>query len=115
MEDAEIVPYDIQLTYYVPQRSTQSGAEIAAAVQSAVDRYIAWQHGKLGRDINPSKLYSLIMETGIKRVDLVSPVFTSLRDGNPVLRADLSYGPEMVPQLAQIRNVRILNGGYEDE
>lgn len=116
VEDAEIVPYDIQLTYYIPQQSTRSGAEIAAAVQTAVDKYIAWQHGKLGRDINPSKLYSMLMETGIKRVDLVSPVFTHLRDGNPVLGADMSYDiTEMIPQLARINTVRIMNGGYEDE
>ena len=116
VEDAEIVPYDIQLTYYIPQQSTRSGAEIAAAVQDAVDRYIAWQHGKLGRDINPSKLYSMLMETGIKRVDLASPVFTHLRDGNHVLSADMSYDiAEMIPQLARINTVRIMNGGYEDE
>jgi len=115
VEDAEIVLYDIQLTYYIPKQSTRGGAEIAAAVQGAVDKYIAWQHGKLGRDINPSKLYSLLMETGIKRIDLTSPVFTPLRDGNPVLRADMSYGPEMVPQLARARNIQIMNGGYEDE
>lgn len=115
VEDAEIVPYDIQLTYYIPKQSTHSGAEIERAVNQAVGKYIAWQCGKLGRDINPSKLYSLLMETGIKRVNLVSPVFTPLRDGNPVLRADMSYGPEMVPQLAQLRNVQVMNGGYEDE
>lgn len=118
VEDAEIVPYDIQLTYYIPQQSTKSGVEIAAAVQAAVEKYIAWQYGKLGRDINPSKLYSLLMETGIKRVDLVSPVFTHLRDGNPVLGADLSYDvTEMIPQLARVNadSIQIMNGGYEDE
>ena len=117
VEDAEIVPYDIQLTYYIPKQSTHSGAEIERAVNQAVGKYIAWQCGKLGRDINPSKLYSLLMETGIKRVNLVSPVFTPLRDGNPVLRADMSYGPEMVPQLARVNSggVQIMNGGYEEE
>lgn len=116
VEDAEIVPYDIRLTYYIPKQSIRSGAEIAAAVQAAVDKYIAWQCGKLGRDVNPSKLYSLLMETGIKRVDLASPVFIHLRDGNPVLGTDLSYDiTEMVPQLARINTVRIMNGGYEDE
>lgn len=115
VEDAEIVPYDINLTYYVPQHSTRSGAEIEAAVQGAVDKYIIWQCGKLGRDINPSKLYSLLMETGIKRIDLTSPVFTKLRDGNPVLRADMSYAAEMVPQLARVHSITVNNGGYEDE
>ena len=118
VEDAEIVPYDIDLTYYIPQRSTRSGAEIQAAVQAAVYQYIAWQSGKLGRDVNPSKLISLLMQTGIKRVDVRSPVFTSLRDGNLALSADMSYDAALaVPQLARVRaeNVRLLNGGYEDE
>lgn len=118
VEDAETVPYDIQLTYYIHKRSTRSGAEIAAAVQAAVNEYVKWQCGKLGRDINPSKLVSLLMQTGIKRVDVVSPQFTHLRDGNPVLGADMRYdGAEMVPQLAQINpgGIQIMNGGYEDE
>ena len=81
-------------------------------------QYIAWQSGKLGRDVNPSKLISLLMQTGIKRVDVRSPVFTSLRDGNLALSADMSYDAALaVPQLARVRaeNVRLLNGGYEDE
>lgn len=116
VEDAEIVPYDIQFTYYTNRESDQSGAEIAAAVQAAVNRYIAWQCGKLGRDINPSKLISLLMQTGIKRVDLTAPAFTHLQDGNQTLRADMSYDPaEAVPQVAQAMRVTIQNGGYEDE
>lgn len=118
VEDAEIVPYNIQFTYFIPKRSTKSSTDIAEAVRAAVGKYAAWQCGKLGRDINPSKLYSLLMETGIKRVDLVSPAFTRLRDGNPALDADWSYdSAEMVPQLAQVNvdGIQILNGGYEDE
>jgi len=116
VEDAEIVPYDIDLTYYVHQHASQSGAAIAAAVQRAVEEYIAWQSAKLGRDINPSKLTSLLMQTGIKRVDIRSPVFTSLRDGNLALSADMSYDASLaVPQLAQAGGVNIMNGGYEDE
>ena len=116
VEDAELVPYDIQFTYYTNRSSNQSGAEIAAAVQAAVDKYIAWQCGKLGRDINPSKLISLLMQTGVKRVDLTSPVFTHLQDGNQTLNADMSYDPaEAVPQVARVMHVTIHNGGYEDE
>lgn len=103
--DPEIVPYDIRLTYYVPQNSPRSGAEIEASVRNKVDEYIAWQSGKLGRDINPSRLISMLMQTGIKRVDLPAPAFAPLRDGT---------GLES-PQLAQIGTVNIINGGYEDE
>lgn len=116
VEDAELIPYDIRFTYYTNHSSSQSGAEIAAAVQAAVDKYIAWQCGKLGRDINPSKLISLLMQTGVKRVDLDSPAFTHLQDGNQTLNADMSYDPaEAVPQVARVMTVKIQNGGYEDE
>ncbi len=79
-------------------------------------KYIVWQHGKLGRDINPSKLISLLMQTGVKRVDLTSPAFVHLQDGNQTLNADMSYDPaEAVPQVARVMTVKIQNGGYEDE
>jgi len=116
VEDAEAVPYDIQLTYYVPKQSMKSGAEIAEAVREAVDQYVSWQCGKLGRDINPSRLISLIMAAGIKRVDVAAPAYSRLRDGNPALGADMSCDQaEMIPQLARLRSMNILNGGYEDE
>lgn len=118
VEDAEVVPYEIQFTYYVHEHSSRSGAEIAAAVQRAVEEYIQWQSAKLGRDINPSKLHALLMQAGVKRVEISSPLFTHLRDGSPALNADMSYGStDMVPQLAQINTdgVQIRNGGYEDE
>lgn len=116
VEDAEVVQYDIRFTYYIPQNSIQSGTEIATAVQGAVEEYKVWQSGKLGRDINPSKLTSLLMKTGIKRVDLEAPVFTKLRDGHLALGVDLGYdSTEAVPQLARAGTTTILNGGYEDE
>lgn len=87
--------------------STQSAAEIADAVNAAVAEYTAWQCAKLGRDINPSHLIGLLMRTGIKRVELTSPVFTDLRDG--------SEAAANVPQVAKIGTITITNGGYEDE
>ena len=44
-------------------------------------------------------------DTGIKRVDVISPVFTALRDGSS----------REVPQVARLDDIRIINGGYEDE
>ena len=83
-----------------------------------MEEYIQWQSAKLGRDINPSKLHALLMQAGVKRVEISSPLFTHLRDGSPALNADMSYdSTDMVPQLAQINTdgVQIRNGGYEDE
>lgn len=105
VEDPESVPYSVRFTYYAQKDGATGADSLAEAVQAKVEEYAAWQQAKLGRDINPSRLISMLMETGIKRVDLQEPVFTSLRDGS---------GTD-VPQLAQLVEVEITNGGYEDE
>ena len=115
--DPEEVEYDISLTYYVPSKLTQSSADLEAAVQTALEEYKLWQAGKLGRDINPSKLNSLLMSTGIKRVDLRSPAFTKLRDGNLYMgsEGERPVLAETIPQIAKVRSITITNGGVEDE
>lgn len=105
VEDAEVISYDIDFTYYIQTGSTASAADIAAAVQMAVDEFNAWQCARLGRDINPSHLIKLLMQTGIKRVEMRAPAFTVLRDG----------GNKTVPQVASFGTAAIVNGGYEDE
>lgn len=105
VEDAQAVPYNIRLTYYTQTGTAQSGTEIAAAVQEAVEQYAVWQSARLGRDINPSYLTGLLMQTGIKRVDLAEPVFTVLKDGS---------GKD-VPQVAKLETAAVTNGGFEDE
>ncbi len=115
MGDPETVDYDIDLTYYVQENTNASQAEIRAAVEAAVQEYVRWQCGKLGRDINPSKLYHLLMGTGIKRVDLRSPVFTPLRDGKLALAKTFEDLSETVPQVAKLNTSKLVNGGYEDE
>ena len=115
MGDPEIVPYDIDLTYYINTDSPVGSAEIQKAVEAQVQKYIDWQSAKLGRDINPSKLYQMLMQSGIKRVDLRSPSFQSLRDGKLAL-GTIDYEVTMaIPQVAQTGRVTVLNGGYEDE
>lgn len=107
-DDPTTYPYTINFTYYVPTDSELSATEIEAAVKKAVDDYIHWQSGKLGRDINPSHLVSMLMQTGIKRVELTQPVYHALNDGSD----------NSVPQVAQIpdaEDITITNGGYEDE
>lgn len=103
--DAEVVTYNINFTYYLQNGRTKSAAEIAAAVNEAVEQYKVWQCAKLGRDINPDELREYLYHTGIKRIELTAPVFTSLRDGSN----------KTVPQVARVGTVTITNGGYEDE
>lgn len=105
VEDAELVPYDISFTYYLRNGSGKSAADVAAAVNEAVERYKAWQCAKLGRDINPDELREYLYHTGIKRIALSMPEYVPLRDGKD----------GRVPQVARIGTVTIVNGGYENE
>lgn len=105
VEDAETVSYNVNLTYWIDRKSIKSLADIQADVTAAVNEYVAWQQGKIGRDINPSYLEWLLRDTGVKRVTIVSPTFTPLRNGDN----------HTVPQVAQIGSVNVVNGGFEDE
>lgn len=105
VEDPEVITYDVAFTYYTRSGTAKSAAAIRGEVNAAVERYNTWQCAKLGRDINPSYLIGLLMDTGIKRVALTAPEFTILRDG----------GDLTVPQTAALGSVSIINGGYEDE
>lgn len=104
--DPDQISYNITLTYFVSATATQSALLIEAAVAEKVAEYQAWQSAKLGRDINPSALISLIMQVeGVKRVDLASPLFTELSDG----------GDNSPPELAVSDIVTITNGGFEGD
>lgn len=105
VKDPAQVDYNIALTYYIPSDTTVSAAEIKAQVDAAVADYAKWQCAKLGRDINPSKLISLLMQTGVKRVAVTSPVFTQLSDGSD----------HSTPQVAKLVSTTVTSGGYEDE
>lgn len=72
----EVVNYDVNIEYFVEQDRTTEAAAIQTAVNEAVNRYVAWQKEKLGRDINPDELISRIRGAGAKRVRITSPVFT---------------------------------------
>ena len=114
MGDPEIVPYDIDLTYYIPANSATSAAQIEQAVVKAVEEYKTWQCARMGRDINPSRLVHLLVQAGVKWVELRSPVFTRLRDGRLTPGKSYVYA-DTIPQVAEAREIRLINGGFEDE
>ncbi len=105
--DPETVSYNVDLTYYLSEESQVKAADVQKAVEEAVRQYIAWQCGRLGRDINPSYLHGLLMQTGIKRAVIAEPVYTSLRDGR--------QAENSVPQVAAVGTVSIKSGGWQDE
>ncbi len=103
--DAEFVEYDLEFTYYIQSDISASASEVENKVQKAVSDYVLWQNSKFGRDINPDELRKYLSSAGIKRIELVAPLFTVLRDGKD----------NTVPQVAKVRSINITNGGFENE
>ena len=90
----QAVPYNIDVTYY-----TQEGGALSADTIAAVKSFQKWQAEKMGRDVNPSQLIALLMQTGVKRVEVRSPVFAAVADN----------------AVAQVGTVSVVNGGAERE
>ncbi|MBS6063687.1 MAG: baseplate J/gp47 family protein [Peptostreptococcaceae bacterium] len=96
---AEKTTYNIDLTYYTFNFSEKSADEIEKNVKETVEKYKNWQSEKMGRDINPSKLNQMLMEIGVKRVEIKNPTFKKINDIS----------------VAITDKVNIVNGGVEDE
>lgn len=72
------VSYDINAQYYIASSNQSQATTIKAAVATAINNYITWQCSKLGRDIDPSKLYAYMVDAGACKVSITSPVATVL-------------------------------------
>lgn len=95
----EVVNYDINITYYINNSDKASASTIQSLINTAVNTYQAWQSSVIGRDVNPSYLIGKIMAAGAKRVDVVSPAYTTV-----------SY-----LQVAQVGTVTVTYGGIEND
>ena len=95
----EKLEYNVRLTYYISSDKKALVDKIKSDVDTAIRTFNLWQTEKIGRDINPSYLTSKLMETGIKRVDIVTPVYTI----TPV---------ESIPV---VKSINAIYGGLEDD
>ncbi len=95
----DIATFDIDVTYYLQTGSAISSETIISNVENAIAEYRKWQCEKMGRDINPSHLTYLLYGAGVKRVEVLSPQFTTIP----------------ATTVAQVEGVSVLNGGYEIE
>ena len=95
----EVVNYDINATYWVANSNATAEPSIRGSVENALNLYIDWQKSKIGRDITPSQLISLIMQAGAKRVTVTAPADTALTD----------------TQIAISGNVNLIYGGLEND
>lgn len=93
------ISYDIAITYYINLADSLNVATIQTLVNQAVTEFQTWQRGKIGRNINPSKLTALIMQAGAKRVTVTAPTDITLANN----------------EVAAVNSVTIIYGGLEDE
>lgn len=89
------ISYDIELTYHIASDDAEQAGTIQAKVAEAVNDYVNWQRAKLGRDLDPSKLYQLIVAAGACKVTVTSPVMTSVDNTAVAVASDsrtVTYG-----------------------
>lgn len=91
----EIREYGIDLTYYINKSDRARTSQINENVQNAVQEYIKWQKGKIGRDINPDQLRKMLISAGAKRIEIREPGFSAISHASIALlkgEAEALYG-----------------------
>ncbi len=91
--------YNVDIVYFVSRSNANNQSNIDNLAKSVANEYVLWQKSSLGRDINPSKLQAMIMETGVKRLVVNEPNFEVL-----------NYN-----EVAICGNVNVIFGGLENE
>lgn len=100
VSEPEEDPFEIDVTFYIERNSQASSSIVERDARAAVEDYILWQTGKMGRDINPSYLVQLMMGAGIKRVEVRKPEFKVVEE---------THVARIVRDTMQV-----LNGGVEN-
>ncbi len=99
----EVVEYDIDVTYYV-----YSGADVESVNQhllNAIEEFQKWQAGKIGRDINDSKLIYMLqnfnseLASYVKRIVCAAPGYKRVESN----------------QIGKAVNITLTYGGIEDD
>ena len=93
-----VVTCDLSVEYWIDRKNAALATTIRRAVENAVEEWIMWQQGELGRDLNPSELNHRMVAAGAKRTEISLPAFTVLK-GNEV---------------AKVENREVRYGGIED-
>lgn len=93
------VTYEVNVTWTLGESSAGLAAAVGELVDDAVAEFTAWQQARLGRDINPTRLSTLLEQAGAKRVIISAPVFRVLE-------------PQ---ELAVAGNITVAYGGLEGD
>lgn len=95
----ELVPYNLDVKYYINKSDLNKAESIQLEVAAAINDYILWQKLKMGRDINPDELTKRVLTAGAKRMEIITPEFTRINDN----------------AVAFLSSSNIVYGGLEDD
>ena len=87
VEAPTVVEYPISLTYTTTPEREAAVVEAVEGPGGAIDRYVAEQCSRLGRDINPDVLKTYVMEAGAIRCDVTKPAHRAVA-GTQVAKHD---------------------------
>ena len=73
------IEFNVNIRFWIDTERATEASSIIEAVNKAVDQYIAWQKVSLGLDILPDMLHKLVMDCGVKRLEIIEPEFTVLQ------------------------------------
>jgi phage-related baseplate assembly protein len=73
------IQFNVEIRFWIGTEKATEATSIIEVVNRAVDQYIAWQKSLLGLDILPDMLHKLVMDCGVKRVEIIEPEFTVLQ------------------------------------
>ena len=108
----EVVSFDVDVTYYLSKDNEYNANAIKTQVEQAVDDWILWTKAKIGRDINVSELIRRMIVAGAKRVEVNSPEYTKILEGD----YDTEEKKVEVVQLAVSSEEKTISfGGFEND
>ena len=84
-----VVDYNVKVSFWVDEKKAASALLLAGQVEAAVNDWVLWQKGALGRDINPSELVHRMVAAGAKRVEVEAPEFRVLEDWEVGIEGDV--------------------------
>jgi phage-related baseplate assembly protein len=82
IKNPETVVYNINLKYWIARENATQAASIINAIENEngiIQRFIQYQKSRLGLDIVPDLLHNMIMGAGVKRIEIIEPIFTVLK------------------------------------
>jgi len=73
------IDFNVNFKFWIDTERATEATSIIEAVNRVVEEYITWQKSMLGLDILPDKLHKLVMDCGVKRLQIIQPVFKVLK------------------------------------